>query len=194
MDLQVVVPAVLTMLTIWLVGRFWQWRKERAAHRRLMAHFEALEALSFALPKRAYSESELREYNGEEEGQPILLAADGRVFNVSRGYEFYGREGCYHALAGRDASRLLAKGILEAETEEQAAQPLQRYELATLSQWAEHYQTKQPERLEPHTGSRAGLTLCAQQVRAAWPSCCRPRGCMARRRRAGRPHEQRVRA
>ena len=38
------------------------------------------------------------------------------VFNVSRGREFYGKDGCYAALAGRDASRLLAKGLLREET------------------------------------------------------------------------------
>lgn len=45
-------------------------------------------------------------------------------------------------LAGRDASRLLAKGILEPESAEAAKVPLQPFELATLRDWREHYETK----------------------------------------------------
>ena len=66
------------------------------------------------------------------------------VFNVSvsNGREFYGHDGCYRALAGRDASRLLAKGILEDEDAEEAKRPLSSYEESQLREWHEHFQFK----------------------------------------------------
>ncbi|KAL1508555.1 hypothetical protein AB1Y20_004654 [Prymnesium parvum] len=96
------------------------------------------------LPCRPYTRRELRQYDGSNDGLPILLAAKGQVFNVSRGREFYGKDGCYAALAGRDASRLLAKGLLEEEAPEAAAKPLTRHEVATLDDWVEHYRWKYP--------------------------------------------------
>ena len=66
------------------------------------------------------------------------------VFNVSvsNGREFYGHDGCYRALAGRDASRLLAKGRLEPESAAEAAEPLRRDELETLREWRELFEFK----------------------------------------------------
>lgn len=103
---------------------------------------QAREALSHVLPKRGYTEAEVRCYDGVGVDRPILLAADGKVFNVTRGHDFYGEDSCYHALAGKDATRLLARGILCAESEEEASQPLQGHQLATLKEWVELYETK----------------------------------------------------
>ena len=88
------------------------------------------------LPCRSYTLEELQHFNGSDENVPIALALCGEgatckgegvpalaqpscvlvllaVFNVSEGREFYGREGCYWALTGKDASRMLAKGVHE---------------------------------------------------------------------------------
>ena len=138
------VVALLISTVLWLGFR--SWREERradAAFKRQRARIAQLEELSHALPKRGYTELELHAYDGSEPGRPIVLAADGQVFNVSRGCDdFYGPGGCYMKLAGRDASRLLAKGILEPESAEAAKVPLQPFELATLRDWREHYETK----------------------------------------------------
>ena len=138
--------AVLSFVAILVVRWLWQsWRREtaaRAAWERGRALEQAREALSHVLPKRGYTEAELRSYDGVGADRPILLAADGKVFNVTRGQHFYGEDNCYHALAGKDATRLLAKGILRAESEEEATKPLQDHELATLKEWVELYETK----------------------------------------------------
>ena len=94
------------------------------------------------LPERPYAAAELAAYDGRDADRPILLAADGAVFNVSRGREYYGAGGCYHALAGRDSSRLLAKGRLEPESAAEAAEPLRRDELETLREWRELFEFK----------------------------------------------------
>ena len=182
--------AVLSFVAILVVRWLWQsWRREaaaRAAWERGRALEQAREALSHVLPKRGYTEAELRSYDGVGADRPILLAADGKVFNVTRGQHFYGEDNCYHALAGKDATRLLAKGILRAESEEEATKPLQDHELATLKEWVELYETKCPggsnstALIEPH---RIDPRACAQ-VRAARPTAsARPTRCRRRTRR-----------
>ncbi|CAB9500168.1 Membrane steroid-binding protein 2 [Seminavis robusta] len=87
-------------------------------------------------PKEFWTESELAPYNGEQdEDGPILMAADGLVFNVYKGRNFYGSGGEYHLFAGRDATRLLARTMTEEETEEEAQKPLTLGERAALAGW-----------------------------------------------------------
>mmetsp|Transcript_72177 Transcript_72177/g.120195 ORF Transcript_72177/g.120195 Transcript_72177/m.120195 type:complete len:214 (+) Transcript_72177:173-814(+) len=102
------------------------------------AHFDAL---AHSMSERSYDEAELAAYNGTDTDKPILLGCDGSVFNVSEGYSFYGAGGCYQALAGRDASRLLAKGVLE-ENPEEAEAPLTVSEQHVLADWRQHYLQK----------------------------------------------------
>ena len=169
--------AVFSLVAILVVRWSLQWwRREAAAQaawERGRALEQAREALSHVLPKRGYTEAEVRCYDGVGADRPILLAADGKVFNVTRGHGFYGEDSCYHALAGKDATRLLARGILCAESEEEATQPLQGHQLATLKEWVELYETKcaaagsnSTARIEPH---RSDPRACAQ-IRAARPT------------------------
>ncbi|CAH0054301.1 unnamed protein product [Clonostachys solani] len=58
---------------------------------------------------KTYTPHTLLPYNGED-GKPIFFAVRGRVFDVSRGRNFYGPGGPYSNFAGRDASRGLACG------------------------------------------------------------------------------------
>lgn len=51
-------------------------------------------------------------YKGYD-GQPILLAFNGDVFDVSTGARFYGPEGGYKIFAGVDATRSLSMGSLD---------------------------------------------------------------------------------
>jgi len=98
---------------------------------------------AFIEPKDFWKEEELKQYDGtlDPEG-PILVAVNGKVFNVYKGRHFYG-PGCeYHIFAGRDATRLLAKGKLEEETQEEKGRDLTMAERATLQGWLWTFESK----------------------------------------------------
>ncbi|CAB3365447.1 Hypothetical predicted protein [Cloeon dipterum] len=62
------------------------------------------------LPKlrRDFTVEEMREYTGDGSDGRILIAVNGKVFDVTKGRRFYGPGGPYAAFGGRDASRGLA--------------------------------------------------------------------------------------
>lgn len=92
--------------------------------------------LAYIEPKEYWTEAELAPYDGSrDEDGPILIAADGSVFNVYKGRNFY-LPGCeYHIFAGRNATRLLARNKLEEETEDELKRPLNIGERAYLATW-----------------------------------------------------------
>lgn len=86
--------------------------------------------------ERAWTEAELAALDGRGSTDgPILLAADGLVFNVASARNFYGPGGEYAVMAGTDASRYLARNSVERETAEEAAVPLGVAERAALGAW-----------------------------------------------------------
>jgi len=106
-------------------------------------------AKAYIEPKDYWTEEELAHYDGSQGGGkeddddgPILIAADGLVFNVWRGRNFYGPGGEYHLFAGRDATRFLAKTIVEEESPEDISKPLTMGERAALAAWMLTFKNK----------------------------------------------------
>jgi len=129
---------------IWLAGA--DERSQRSKYAELDAKNKAMLAerkrLAFIEPREFWTEEELSAYDGSDENGPILFAADGIVYNVWKGRNFYG-PGCeYNIFAGRDATRLLAKTKLEEETEEELNVELSVAEKATLQGWIYTFKSK----------------------------------------------------
>jgi membrane-associated progesterone receptor component len=89
--------------------------KEEAAKRKAeeAARLELRRMRASIEPKDSWTAAELAAYDGTDYDGPILLGADGLVFNVWKGRHFYAPDGPYHAMAGKDASRQLAKNRLD---------------------------------------------------------------------------------
>jgi len=93
--------------------------------------------------KRDFKLEELRAFDGSDPTSPILMAVKGKVYDVTNGAGFYGPGGAYHAFAGRDASRALAKGSTESEEADNTnLGDLTQEEKDTLNEWESHYQMK----------------------------------------------------
>ncbi|KAK4236520.1 cytochrome b5-like heme/steroid binding domain-containing protein [Achaetomium macrosporum] len=97
---------------------------------------------------RTFTPRTLLPYNGEN-GMPVYLAVRGRVFDVTRGRNFYGPGGPYANFAGRDASRGLACGSFdEAMLTKDLDGPLDtlsdlgREEMEALRGWEERFEEK----------------------------------------------------
>ncbi|KAK4146062.1 cytochrome b5-like heme/steroid binding domain-containing protein [Dichotomopilus funicola] len=97
---------------------------------------------------RTFTPRTLLPYNGAD-GSPVYLAVRGRVFDVSRGRNFYGPGGPYENFAGRDASRGLACGSFDEEmlTKDldgalDSLEGLEASELEALRGWEERFEEK----------------------------------------------------
>ncbi|TPX41491.1 hypothetical protein SeMB42_g05556 [Synchytrium endobioticum] len=96
---------------------------------------------------RNYTPMELLAYDGRN-SKKIYMGVNGRVYDVTRGANFYGPGGPYGNFAGRDASRGLAKGSFD---EAMLSDPhgtidtladLGKDEWDELRQWSGHFQSK----------------------------------------------------
>lgn len=87
------------------------------------------------------SEEELSKFDGSNNKEPIYIAIDGDVYDVSSNREMYARpNGAYSFFAGRDAARAFVTGCFG--NEEQLTHDLRglgEQELASLQRWKDFY-------------------------------------------------------
>ncbi|KAG0002991.1 hypothetical protein BGZ79_001929 [Entomortierella chlamydospora] len=101
-----------------------------------------------ALVFKEYTPKELAEFDGRTNDTRILMAIQGKVFDVSRGRNFYGPDGPYGNFAGRDASRGLAKNSFDKTMLVPIDGPIDRLEdlnddeKEALADWAVHFEAK----------------------------------------------------
>lgn len=97
------------------------------------------------LPKGDMTLAELRKFDGkseESEGR-VLLAVNREIYDVTRGSRFYGPEGPYANLAGRDATRALALFAVDAVKDEwDDYSDLLVSQMATVTEWLEQFKEK----------------------------------------------------
>ncbi|XP_041927264.1 neudesin [Alosa sapidissima] len=80
-----------------------------------LASDTTLKKETLSRPVRLITEEELENYNGSQDGQPIYMAINGVVFDVTTGKDFYAKGAPYNALVGKDSTRAVAKMSLDPE-------------------------------------------------------------------------------
>ncbi|XP_064006052.1 membrane-associated progesterone receptor component 2 [Pogoniulus pusillus] len=108
---------------------------------------EARQSQAAALPRmkrRDFSLEQLREFDGARNPR-ILLAVNGKVFDVTKGSKFYGPEGPYGIFAGRDASRGLATFCLDKDAlrdEYDDLSDLNAVQMESVREWEMQFKDK----------------------------------------------------
>uniref|UniRef100_A0A7S1FG33 Cytochrome b5 heme-binding domain-containing protein n=1 Tax=Noctiluca scintillans TaxID=2966 RepID=A0A7S1FG33_NOCSC len=129
-----------TVLLVYVaVSELKQWYDDRKAQQR------AEERMAYAKQmyvghRDGWREEDLAPYDGIDPEKPILFAAAGKVFNVWRGRDFYGKNGAYSEFSGRDATRMLAKQIVSPSEDDGA--PLTADETDNLMSWVSFFEYK----------------------------------------------------
>ncbi|MBQ5153786.1 cytochrome b5 domain-containing protein [Macrococcus caseolyticus] len=102
-----------------------------------------------AIEVQDFTPMTLQKYNGKDDPH-VLVAINGKVFDVTSGKAHYGPQGSYAAFAGRDASRGLAKHSFDPEMLTPLDQPIDTLsditesEREALEQWEEFFSGKYP--------------------------------------------------
>ncbi|KAL4433840.1 hypothetical protein ABPG75_000281 [Micractinium tetrahymenae] len=86
--------------------------------------------------------TELSKYTGHDPTRPILLAVQGRVFDVSMGRAFYGPGAGYSLFAGKEVARALAKVAVDEEECTNNLEGLSKMELESLADWERTFESK----------------------------------------------------
>jgi membrane-associated progesterone receptor component len=92
--------------------------------------------------ERDYTLADLSRFDGSDPETPILLAVRGKVFDVTRGRDFYGPSGPYGIFAGKDCTRALAKMSFDASDCVGDIEGLDSFELEKLDDWVSTFEMK----------------------------------------------------
>lgn len=95
--------AALAMAAALIAPHVLAWRERAARKTQLMGLLQRSPC--------TLSLQELRKFTGQD-GVPILVSMDGRIFDMTSAPEFYGKGSGYHVYAGREAGRALGKMTL----------------------------------------------------------------------------------
>ncbi|XP_060035072.1 membrane-associated progesterone receptor component 2 [Erinaceus europaeus] len=129
----------LVLLGAWRLWRRWRRRGGRGPR--------AEDGPAAALPRmkrRDFSLEQLRHFDGARTPR-ILLAVNGKVFDVSKGRKFYGPAGPYGIFAGRDASRGLATFCLDRDAlrdEYDDLSDLNAVQMESVREWEMQFKEK----------------------------------------------------
>ncbi|KAH9993940.1 cytochrome b5-like heme/steroid binding domain-containing protein [Russula vinacea] len=102
-----------------------------------------------ALLFTTYTPRTLAKFDGHDGGR-ILFAIAGIVFDVTGAKGFHRPDGMYWRVAGRDASRSVAKQSFDPGTPRSIDQPLDNLEdltpreIESMRCWAEHFRNRYP--------------------------------------------------
>ncbi|CAG9819511.1 unnamed protein product [Phaedon cochleariae] len=95
------------------------------------------------LKKRDFTVEELKQYDGTQEDGRVLVAVNGKVYDVTKGKRFYGPGGPYAAFGGKDASRGLATFNVSASGEKyDDLSDLSTVEMDSVREWESQFQEK----------------------------------------------------
>jgi membrane-associated progesterone receptor component len=112
--------------------------------RRTTAEEDEEETFPEPMPTGDLRRTELKKYDGSDETKPILLAAKGIIFDVTRGRDFYGKGGPYNAFTGIDCSRALGKVSLEKEDLCGNVKDFAASQRDVLNDWVRKFEAKYP--------------------------------------------------
>lgn len=96
------------------------------------------------MKRRDFTLQQLRDYDGTRNPR-ILLAVNGKVFDVTEGSKFYGPDGLYGIFAGRDASRGLATFCIDKEAlrdEYDDLSDLNAVQMESVREWEMQFKEK----------------------------------------------------